>query len=143
MAATKNAVVELFWKIHPKLYRWTGGRFGGRLMGLPVLLLTTRGRRSGEPRTKALTYLPRGDDFIVIASYLGEPKHPAWWLNLTADPEAEVLVRGETVSVRSREAEGEERTELWREVVARTPDYDEYRRRTQRRIPVIVLERRQ
>ena len=79
----------------------------------------------------------------MIASYLGEPKHPAWWLNLTANPEAEVLVRGETVLVRSREAEGEERTELWREVVARTPDYDEYRRRTQRRIPVIVLERRQ
>ena len=143
MAATKNAVVELFWKIHPTLYRWTGGRFGGQMMGLPVLLLTTRGRRSGEARTKALMYLPRGDDFVVIASYLGEPKHPAWWLNLTARPEAEVLVGGKTVSVRSREAEGEERAELWREVVARTPDYDEYQRRTQRRIPVVVLERRQ
>lgn len=143
MAVTRNAVVELFWKIHPTLYRWTGGRFAGKLMGLPVLLLTTRGRRSGTLRTKALTYLPRGDDFVVIASYLGEPKHPAWWLNLTAEPEAEVLLGGRTVAVRAREAEGEEREQLWREIVATTPDYDEYQARTSRRIPVVVLERRQ
>ena len=143
MAATKNAVVELFWKIHPTLYRWTGGRVGGKMMGLPVLLLTTRGRRSGEPRTKALMYLPRGDDFVVIASYLGEPKHPAWWLNLTANPDAEVLVGGRTVHVRAREAEGEERAALWGDVVARTPDYDEYQKRTRRRIPVVVLQPKQ
>ena len=68
MALRRNALVELFWRIHPRVYRFSGGRIGGELVGLPVLLLETRGRRSGRPRTRALTYLPRGDDFVVIAS---------------------------------------------------------------------------
>jgi deazaflavin-dependent oxidoreductase (nitroreductase family) len=143
MAIKKNAVVEMFWKVHPRLYRWSGGRIGGHMMGMPVLLLTTRGRRSGEARTRALTYLPRGDDFVVIASYLGEPRHPAWWLNLTTHPDAQVEVGGRTFAVRSREAEGEERDRLWAEVVTRTPDYDAYQARTRRRIPVVILERKQ
>ena len=71
MAAKRNALVELFWKIHPRLYRWTNGRIGGALMGLPVLLLTTKGRKSRQRRTSALMYLPRGQSFVVIASYLG------------------------------------------------------------------------
>ena len=142
MAATRNALVELFWRVHPSLYRWSGGKLGGSLMGLPVLLLTSVGRRSGRSRTNALMYLPRGDDFIVIASCLGEPRHPQWWLNLQAQPEAEVLVGREPHAVRAREAQGEEREELWQAVVAKTADYEEYRARTERRIPVVVLERR-
>jgi deazaflavin-dependent oxidoreductase (nitroreductase family) len=90
MAVTRNAFVELFWRVHPTLYRWSVGRIGGAIGGMPVLLLTTTGRKSGEPRTTALTYLPRGDDFVVIASVLGEPRHPAWWLNLAAKPDATV-----------------------------------------------------
>ena len=78
-ALKKNKVVELFWRIHPRLYRWTGGRIGHATMNMPVLLLTTKGRRSGRPRTRALMYMPDGDSFVVIASYLGEPRHPAWW----------------------------------------------------------------
>jgi deazaflavin-dependent oxidoreductase (nitroreductase family) len=142
MALTRNAVVELFWRVHPRLYRWSGGRIGGAIGGMPVLLLTTTGRKSGEPRTTALTYLPRGDDFVVIASVLGEPRHPAWWLNLAAKPDASVQVGGARHPVRAREAEGEEREALWRAVVAKMPDYDEYKARTSRRIPVVVLERR-
>jgi deazaflavin-dependent oxidoreductase (nitroreductase family) len=142
MATKRNAFVELFWRIHPRLYRWTGGRVGGSMMGLPVLLLTTTGRKTRQPRTTALMYLPRDKDFIVIASYLGEPRHPSWWLNLEADPEAEIQVESESIPVRAREAEGEEREELWRAAVEKTPDYDEYQARTERRIPVVVLERR-
>ncbi len=141
MAITRNALVELFWRIHPKLYRWTGGRIGGSIGPMPVLLLTTTGRKTGLSRTRALTYLPHGEDFVVIASVLGEPRHPAWWLNLEADPDATVEVGRERLAVRARQAEGAERETLWNAVVATMPDYEQYRHRTSRRIPVVVLER--
>jgi len=142
MAARKNAFVELFWKIHPRLYRWSGGRIGARMMNMPILLLTTTGRKSGQGRTCALMYLPAEHNFVVIASYLGEPRHPAWWLNLKAQPEAIVEVGEQRIPVRAREAEGEERERLWAAVVAQQADYEEYQRRTERRIPVVVLEPR-
>ena len=142
MAATRSAMVELFWKVHPRLYRWSGGRIGGSIMGLPVLLLTTTGRKSRQPRTNALMYLPHDDDFVVIASVLGEARHPFWWRNLEADPNASVLVGRTRYAVRAREAEGGEREDLWRRVVAKVADYEEYQARTSRRIPVVVLERR-
>lgn len=142
MAMRRNAAVELFWRVHPKLYRWSGGRVGGRLMGLPVLLLRTRGRRSGATRENALTYLPHGDACIVIGSCLGEPRHPAWVHNLRARPEAWVQVGRDVVPVRAREAEGEERTRLWRAMAERQPEYEAYAARTGRRIPVVVLEPR-
>jgi deazaflavin-dependent oxidoreductase (nitroreductase family) len=140
MAATRNAVVELFWRLHPKLYRWTSGRLGGRLMGMRVLLLTTTGRRTGQSRTTALTYLPRGSSFVVIASVLGEPRHPAWCLNLRENPEAQVQVMGDRIPVCAREADGEEREALWAEVAATVEDYREYAQRTERKIPVVVLD---
>ena len=142
MAITRNALVELFWRVHPKLYRWTGGRIGGSIGPMPVLLLTTTGRKTGAARTSALTYLPHGNDFVVIASVLGEPRHPKWWLNLEAKPEAIVEVGRERHAVRARQAEGEERERLWKDVLATMPDYEQYARRTSRRIPVVVLERR-
>jgi deazaflavin-dependent oxidoreductase (nitroreductase family) len=141
MALRRNALVELFWRIHPRVYRWSGGRIGGSLVGLPVLLLETVGRRTGRRRTNALTYLPRGADFVVIASCLGEPRNPAWWHNLVAEPNAGVRVGSERHAVRAREATGDERTEIWRSLVQRAPEYDEYAARTSRRIPVVVLER--
>lgn len=134
-------LVRLFWRIHPLLYRRSGGRIGGRLRGLPVLLLTTTGRRSGQPRTKALMYLPHGDALVVIASNLGAAQHPHWWLNLRADSRALVQVGAERFAVRAREAEGEAREAIWRALVARQPAYDEYRGQTTRRIPVVVLEK--
>ena len=139
-AVTRSWAVETFWKIHPWLYRVSGGRIGGRVIGLPVLLLTTTGRKSGEPRTRALTYFPRGDSSVVVASYLGEPRHPDWWLNLRRNPTATVQRGREVVRVRAREAEGEERERLWREITATAPDYAEYQTRTERRIPVVLLE---
>ena len=137
----RNVLIELFWRVHPKLYRWSGGRIGNSLRGLPVLLLTTRGRKTGLLRTKALMYLAHGEDFVVFASNLGEPQHPLWWLNLQADPDAWVEVGRTQYNVHAREAEGDEREGLWRAVVEKSPDYDEYQARTSRRIPVVVLER--
>ena len=140
MATKRNALIELFWKIHPHLYHWSGGRIGGKIMNLPVLLLTTRGRRSGQPRTKALMYLPDGDSFVVIASVLGEPKHPVWFLNLRAQPKVEVEVGSRRIGVVAHEAEGAERERLWNAVVKRQKDYAVYQERTNRRIPVVVLK---
>ena len=136
----RTLLVELFWKLHKATYRATGGRVGGHLAGLPVLLLTTRGRRSGQPRTSALTYLPRGDACVVVASHLGEPRHPFWWLNVEARPIARVQVGSVKRSMRARQAEGEEREAIWDELIARSPQYEQYRERTERRIPVVVLE---
>ena len=139
-AVTKNRAIQLFWRVHPLVYRLTGGRLLGRIDGVPVLLLMTRGRRSGAVRTKPLLYLAHGDAFVVAASFAGEPRHPAWWLNLRADPRARVQVGARVVEVRAREAEGEERERLWRAIVAQDASFSEYERRTTRRIPVVVLE---
>jgi deazaflavin-dependent oxidoreductase (nitroreductase family) len=136
----RNPLIDLFWRIHPKLYRWSGGRIGSSIMGLPVLLLTTKGRKTGLLRTKALMYIPYGNNFVVYASNLGEPEHPHWWLNLEANQQANVEVKGTSYNVRAREAEGEEREQLWRKVTDRVPAYNQYQARTSRRIPVVVLE---
>jgi deazaflavin-dependent oxidoreductase (nitroreductase family) len=99
VAVRKNAVTELFWKVHRWLYRASGGRIGGKVVGMPVLLLTTKGRKTGAPRSSVLTYVPQGDAMVVYASYAGEPRHPAWWLNLLADPHATVQRGQEVVPV--------------------------------------------
>ena len=142
MAPRRTKVVELFWKFHPWLYKTTGGKVGGRIAGMPVLLLTTKGRKSGQPRERALTYVPSGNAYAVIASFLGEPRHPDWSLNLKADPQASVRCGAVSVAVRARDAGGEERERLWREAVKMNADYEEYSRRTERRIPIVVLEPR-
>ena len=137
----RNIAIDLFWKVHPKIVRWSKGRLGGFMMGFPILLLTTKGRKSGLERTKALMYLPQGDDFVVVASALGQPQHPAWWLNLEADPNASVEIDGTNYLVLAREAEGEEREKLWRAFTDKEKMYDDYQAQTSRRIPVVVLER--
>ena len=142
MAVTvrRNKATELFWKVHRFLYRVSGGRIGGSVVGMPVLMLTTKGRKSGEPRSNVLTYILKGRASVVYASNAGEPRHPAWWLNLLADPHATVQRGQEVMQVVAREAEGTERTELWDEVVRTNAGYAEYEKRTTRRIPVVVLE---
>ena len=139
-AVRRTKAMELFWKLHRFLYRVSGGRIGGRVLGMPVLMLTTTGRKSGAPRTNVLTYLPKGRASVVFASNAGEPRHPAWWLNLAADPHATVQRGQEVMPVVAREAEGEERARLWDEVVRTEAGYAVYAERTTRRIPVVVLE---
>ena len=126
-------------RIHRAVYRASGGRVGGRLAGRDMLLLTTTGRRSGEPRTTPLSYLTDAADFVVVASNNGAPADPAWWLNLAADPAAEIQVGGRQYVVRAHRAEGEERARLWPLLVAYNPPYATYAKRTTRPIPVVVL----
>ena len=138
-----SALVRVFWKIHPVVYRWSRGRLLGHLAGMDVLVLETRGRRSGAPRATCLTYFaPRDarDAFVVIGSFLGAPRDPAWVHNLRSDPVAHVDVRGRRLRVRAREAAGDERARLWSELVAIQPDYRRYEGLAARRtIPVVVL----
>jgi deazaflavin-dependent oxidoreductase (nitroreductase family) len=122
------------------VYRASGGRVGTAIGGTPVLLLTTSGRRSEEPRPVTLTYLEDGGRFVVVASNAGENRHPAWWINLEEHPDATVQIGGTTTRVRVAEAAGEERESLWAELIRRDPSYEEYRRRTSRRIPVVLLQ---
>lgn len=126
-------------RLHRAVYRATGGRLGGRLAGRDMLLLTSRGRRSGEPRTTPLSYLADAGDFVVVASNNGGPRDPAWWLNLIAEPMAEIQVGGEQFAVRAHRAESQEHVRLWPLLVAYNPPYATYAKRTARSIPVVVL----
>jgi len=126
--------------VHRRIYRLTGGKIGGRIGKLPVLLLTTTGRKSGQPRTQPLGYTKAGDGFAVIGSKGGAPQHPLWYLNLRAHPLADVTVGRESRRVRARDAEGEERDRLWRALADLHPGYDGYARKTTRQIPVVVLD---
>lgn len=127
---------------HVRRYEETDGEVGYLWNGATILVLTTTGRKSGEPRKFALIYDSRGDDLVVVASKGGAPDHPGWYENLRAHPDASVQVRGERFAVRARTAEGAERDELWRLMNRSWPNYDTYATRTDREIPVVVLERR-
>ena len=138
-AVRRTKFMEIIWKLHRFVYRASGGRVGKAIGGAPVLLLITTGRRSGEPRPVTLTYFEDGDRLVVIGSNAGEDRHPAWWLNLQEFPDATVQIGGTTTRVRAVEAVGEERERLWAELIRRDPAYEEYRLRTARRIPVVLL----
>lgn len=112
----------------------------GEMAGMDVLILTTRGRRSGRSRSTCLTYFSAGDARVVVGSFLGEPRHPAWVHNLRAQPEAEVQCRTERSAVIAREATGAERDALWAQLVAIQPDYAQYKANTERLIPLVMLE---
>ena len=137
-----RAVTRYGGALHRFLYRASGGRFGGRLWGLRMVLLTTTGRRSGKRRTVPLCSLRDGDDVVVIGSYGGLDRPPAWSLNLEADPHAELEDGRERRAVVARTASPEERSRLWAEVTARAPGDLEYERRTSREIPVVILQPR-
>jgi deazaflavin-dependent oxidoreductase (nitroreductase family) len=133
--------MPLFGHEHVARYRETGGDEGHDWEGTKTLLLTTKGRRSGEPREHALIYGRHGDDYLVVASKGGAPQHPAWYLNLDADPDVEVQVGDERFRATARTATPEEKPELWRIMTAEWPAYDEYQTKTDRDIPVVVLSR--
>lgn len=142
MAAVRlSRALKVAWWVHRWLYQLSGGRIGRRSNGFEVLLLTTTGRRSGERRSVALQSLEHENGWAVIASYAGEDRNPAWWLNVQAEPMADAQVRATHARVRAREATGDERGELWARFVAVDDAYTEYARRTARVIPVVVLER--
>jgi deazaflavin-dependent oxidoreductase (nitroreductase family) len=126
---------------HVDRYIATDGEDGHDWNGRPTLLLTTHGRKTGKARTLPLIYGRDGDDVLVVASRGGAPNHPRWYLNLEADPEVEVQVKGDRFHAHARTATAQERPRLWDIVTKVFPDYLEYQTRTTREIPVVVLER--
>jgi proline iminopeptidase len=133
---------ELFGAEHVRVYRETAGERGYHWRGTTILLLTTTGRTSGEPRTTPLIHRTDGDRWVVVASKGGAPNNPAWYENLKSDPHATIEVKGEEIPVVASTASGEERIRLWSLLTDAWPAYDEYQRKTDREIPVVVLTRR-
>ena len=132
---------QLFGQEHVDRYRQTGGEVGHIWKeGSTILLLTTTGRKSGEPRTTPLIYAQDGDRYVIVASRGGAPKHPSWYLNLEQTPEVEVQVKDEVFPARARTATPEERRRLWPLMAGIWPSYDDYTKKTDREIPVVVLD---
>jgi deazaflavin-dependent oxidoreductase (nitroreductase family) len=127
---------------HIRDYVETDGAKGHSWRGWPTLLLTTRGRKSGLLRRTALIYGRDGDSYVVVASIGGAPKHPLWYLNLVTDPEVELQVGADVIRGRARTATAEERPRLWRLMNDIYPEYDNYQRKTEREIPVVVVDPR-
>jgi proline iminopeptidase len=133
---------NLFGEEHVKRYRETGGEVGHIWKrGSKILLLTTKGRKTGEPRTTPLIYENTGDDYVIVASKGGTPENPGWYENLSKDADVEVQVLDDVFPAHARVAEGDERERLWKLAAQQWPDYDNYQKRTDREIPVVVLER--
>ncbi len=135
----RRFLVRTASRAHGGVYRASRGRLLGQVAGMPVLLLTTTGRRSGRARTATLTYFRDGLDLVVIGSFGGSDLPPAWWLNLQRNPRASVLMGGVSTRVTARAATDEEHDRLWRFVTARHPGYAGYQRRTARPIPIVLL----
>ena len=134
--------MALFGQEHVQRYLQTDGEVGHEWEGTKTLLLTTTGRKSGEQRTHPLIYGRHGEDYVIVASKGGNPQHPAWYLNLEANPDVEVQVLGDRFAATARTATAAEKAEVWPAMTAEWPDYDAYQRRTDREIPVVLLSRR-
>jgi deazaflavin-dependent oxidoreductase (nitroreductase family) len=133
---------DLFGAEHVRVYRETGGERGYRWRGTTILLLSTRGRRSGEVRTTPLIHRADGERWVVVASKGGAPANPSWFENLQADPDVTIEVGAEEIPVHASVAEGEERARLWSLMNEVWPAYDEYQTKTDREIRVVVLSPR-
>ncbi len=136
-------IAWFFVPIHLLLLRLSNGRLLGRLEGHGVLILVTRGRRSGQPRSSPLLYFQfdEAGDLIVVASNYGQDHHPAWYLNIADEENVSVEINGEHFPVEARITRGEERAALFEKVVALNPRYAGYRAATGRQIPVVALRR--
>lgn len=133
--------ISLLGPEHVRVYRETNGETGYLWNGSPILLLTTKGRKSGEPRTIPIIFTPVGEAYVIVASKGGSPTHPLWYLNVLEDPHVRVQIKAEEFDAVARTAESPERERLWAEATRNWPNYDAYQARTDRRIPVVVLER--
>lgn len=133
--------ITLLGEEHVRRYRETDGEVGYMWNGATACLLTTKGRKSGEDRTIAIIFKQVGDRYAIIASKGGAPTHPAWYLNIVDEPRVKMQIKGEKFDGVARVAEGAEREELWAASLEQWPNYDVYQSRTERRIPVVVVER--
>jgi len=137
--AVGRAMQRFFMQGHVSLYRLTGGAVGSGIANRSFLILTTRGRKSGIERDTPLFYFPDGDRFIVIASNGGAPRHPTWWLNLQANPQAKVQVKQKVIPVTAKQADQEEHKRLWSIIEARYQNFVGYQKRTTREIPIVIF----
>jgi deazaflavin-dependent oxidoreductase (nitroreductase family) len=133
---------DLFGQEHVRAYQETNGEQGYHWRGTTILLLSTTGRLSGAERTTPLIYRDDEDRWVVVASKGGSPEHPDWYKNLEANPEATIQVKSERIPVRARTAQEAERARLWEAMADVWPAYRDYQRKTEREIPIVVLERR-
>jgi deazaflavin-dependent oxidoreductase (nitroreductase family) len=140
-AVAMNALVKFSMRMQIALFRLTKGRALSTLRGMPVLLLTTVGRKTGKRRTTPLMYIRDGDSYVVTASNSGSDKHPGWFHNLRASPQAQIEVPGMRLDVAASIATQAERDRLWPQLVAKAPFYDAYQHATTRPIPMVVLRR--
>ena len=139
--ATKETFAPGWQQRHVKRYLDSNGEDGHIWEGVPTLLVTTTGSRSGKQRTTPLIYGRDGDRYIIVASYGGAPNHPAWYVNMQANPNIEAQVGADRFNARVRTASGEEKTRLWKLMTAIWPAYDKYQLKTTREIPVVIVER--
>ncbi len=138
----KDELFKVATCAHEAVFRATNGRVLGRLGGMPVLVLTTTGRRSGKRRSTMLTSpVHDGERIVLVASYGGDDRHPAWFLNLRENPEVSVVLAGREQAMRGRVATPEEKAELWPRVVRAYEGYGRYQERTDRDVPLVILER--
>jgi deazaflavin-dependent oxidoreductase (nitroreductase family) len=133
--------LTLVGKEHLKKYLETDGQVGYIWNGVPCLVLTTKGHRSGKLHQIPIIYCQVDDKYVLIASHGGAPEHPKWYLNLVAEPRVQVQVKGEKFDAVARTAASPERETLWKAAAAAWPNYDVYTTRTSRKIPVVVVER--
>jgi len=131
--------LHIFSKIHSIVYRWTGGIIGGRIFGNRMLLLTTTGRKTRQPRTKPVGYLTDGDAMIIVGGAAGAAKHPDWWLNLQSHPEAQVQVGRRRLRVSATKAPLDEQQRLWARYPAQHTLFESMQKRVSREIPVVIL----
>jgi deazaflavin-dependent oxidoreductase (nitroreductase family) len=135
----KKVLRRAFMRMHIAVYRLSGGLLGSRIPTRSFLLLTTIGRKSGQERVTPIFYIPRGDDFILIASNWGEQSSPVWWLNLQARPQARVRAGRKDLTVVARQADAAERARLWPSITARYGEFERYQRKVEREIPLVIL----
>ena len=139
----KDVVLKAVTRFHQVVFDVLRGKIIGKASGMPVVKLTTIGRKSGERRATMLTSpLVEGDNVVLVASFGGDDRDPMWYGNLIANPDVEVVMSGTHRTMRARVAEGDERTRLWETLTAKHGNYAGYQRRTSRQIPVVVLEPR-
>jgi F420H(2)-dependent quinone reductase len=134
-----KSVFRFFLAIHIFVYRLTGGKFGGKVQGLSVLLLTTSGRKTGKKRTTPLGYFKDDGGYVITGSNAGFDTHPAWFHNLRSDPRATIEVNDQRFEVRAEIAGAEKRDKLWARLIALAPGYADYAKKTSREIPLVIL----
>jgi deazaflavin-dependent oxidoreductase (nitroreductase family) len=136
-----NPLFHLFIGAHVGVYRLSGGRLGSKIMGMPLVLLTTTGRKTGKSRTVPLASFDDGSDRIIVASAGGSPTHPAWYNNLAANPEVTVQYGPRVYSARAETVSGDERARLWKMIISQGPNFADYEKKAAgREIPVVRLK---